>query len=170
MSRIRHRHRRQPVSAELNITAFMNLMVVLVPFLLMTAVFSHLTILELNLPASANPADNKKPALEIQVIIQKDSLLIADTRGGLIKRIAIDKSGQHYKVLRESLKQVKARFPDKTSATILSQPDTDYNTLVQVMDSVRSYPALEDGKTIYAELFPDISIGDAPTVAAGTNK
>jgi biopolymer transport protein ExbD len=170
MSRIRHRHRRQPVSAELNITAFMNLMVVLVPFLLMTAVFSHLTILELNLPTSANPADTKKPSLEIQVIIQKDSLLIADTRGGLIKRITIDKSGQQYKILRESLKQVKARFPDKTTATILSQPDTDYNTLVQVMDSVRSYPALEDGKTIYAELFPDISIGDAPTVVAGAKK
>ena len=42
--------RRKHPAAELNITAFMNLMVVLVPFLLMTAVFSHITILDLNLP------------------------------------------------------------------------------------------------------------------------
>ena len=46
----RRTHRRKHPAAELNITAFMNLMVVLVPFLLMTAVFSHITILDLNLP------------------------------------------------------------------------------------------------------------------------
>jgi biopolymer transport protein ExbD len=42
----RHIIRRVHPAAELNITAFMNLMVVLVPFLLMTAVFSHITILD----------------------------------------------------------------------------------------------------------------------------
>lgn len=169
MSRIRHRHRRQPASAELNITAFMNLMVVLVPFLLMTAVFSHLTILELNLPTGANTTDNKKPEFEIQVVIQSNSLLIADNKGGLIKRIQVNKSGQEYKTLRESLKQVKARFPDKTNITILSQPNTDYNTLIQVMDHVRSYPALDEGQTVSAELFPDISIGDAPKKSSSTS-
>ena len=40
-------------STELNITAFMNLMVILVPFLLITAVFSRLAVLELNLPGSS---------------------------------------------------------------------------------------------------------------------
>jgi len=164
MSRLRHRHRRKSVSAELNITAFMNLMVVLVPFLLMTAVFSHLTILELNLPDGANKASNDKPGFQIQIIINHDALLIADSKGGLIKRIAVDNqddSGKQYRVLRETLKQIKARLPKKTDATILSQSDTSYETLVKVMDTVRVYPALVDGQTISAELFPDISIGDA---------
>jgi len=171
MSRIRHRHRRKPTGVELNITAFMNLMVVLVPFLLMTAVFSHLTILELNLPDSASKPGNNKPGFQIQIIINKDALLVADSKGGLIKRIpasntdnpsATNSSGQQYIVLRETLKQIKARLPDKTDITILSQADTSYETLVNVMDAVRVYPALVDGKTVSAELFPDISIGDAP--------
>ncbi len=163
MSRIRHRHRRTPVSAELNITAFMNLMVVLVPFLLMTAVFSHLTILELNLPDGASKPGKDTPGFQIQIIINKDALLVADSKGGLIKRIPVtDKAGKHYLVLRETLKQIKARLPDKTDATILSQSDTSYETLVNVMDTVRVYPALVEGQTISAELFPDISIGDAP--------
>ncbi|VAX05409.1 Biopolymer transport protein ExbD/TolR [hydrothermal vent metagenome] len=163
MSRIRHRHRRKPASVELNITAFMNLMVVLVPFLLMTAVFSHLTILELNLPDGASKAGNDKPGFQIQIIINKNSLLVADSKGGLIKRIPVtDKSDKPYFALRETLKQIKARLPDKTDATILSQADTPYDTLVKVMDTVRIYPAQVDGEMVNAELFPDISIGDAP--------
>ncbi len=163
MSRIRHRHRRKPASVELNITAFMNLMVVLVPFLLMTAVFSHLTILELNLPDGAGKPSNDKPGFQIQIIINHDALLVADSKGGLIKHIPVtDKSGKQYLVLRETLKQIKARLPNKTDATILSQSDTPYDTLVRVMDTVRVYPALIDGQTVSAELFPDISIGDAP--------
>ena len=48
----RKHHRREAV--ELNITAFMNLMVILVPFLLITAVFSQVAILDLNLPSSTD--------------------------------------------------------------------------------------------------------------------
>lgn len=164
MSRIRHRHRRKPASVELNITAFMNLMVVLVPFLLMTAVFSQLTILQLNLPDGARKTGNNKPGFQLQIIIDKDALLVADSKGGMIKRIPVksrDQSGQQYLRLRKTLKQIKARLPDKTDATILSQADTPYEILVRVMDTVRVYPALVDGKIISAELFPDISIGDA---------
>ena len=158
----RLRHRRNSVTTELNITAFMNLMVVLVPFLLMTAVFSHLTILELNLPDGSQENSDVSPAFDIQIIIQNDLFIVSDTKGGLIKSIPFDTRAQQYKILRETLKQIKARLPDKTNATILSQPDTSYDTLVQVMDTVRAYPALVDGTTVQAELFPDISIGDAP--------
>jgi len=50
--RSRRRIRRQNDPVELDITAFMNLMVILVPFLLITAVFSRMAILELNLPSA----------------------------------------------------------------------------------------------------------------------
>jgi biopolymer transport protein ExbD len=64
MLRSRRGSRRNVDTAELNITAFMNLMVILVPFLLITAVFSRLAILELNLPGSstepAKPSFNWK--------------------------------------------------------------------------------------------------------------
>ncbi|MCG6934483.1 MAG: biopolymer transporter ExbD [Proteobacteria bacterium] len=160
--RRRGRARKHP-SVELNITAFMNLMVVLVPFLLMTAVFTHLTILELNLPAADSAKNNKdqKAQFELQVTIRSDALILSDNKGGLIKRIPVLPQGQNYIQLTEVLKQVKARFPDKTTATILSEPNTPYNTLVKVMDAVRMYRVFQDGTLIDAELFPDISIGDA---------
>lgn len=163
MRHIRKQRNRHKTSAELNITAFMNLMVVLVPFLLMTAVFTHMSILELNLPKPGG--DNKeqnKPTFEIQLIIKKDALVLTDNKGGLIKRIPVTNATHQFTLLTETLKQVKARFPDKSNITILSQQDTTYDTLIQAMDAVRAFKTLQDGEVILAELFPDISIGDAP--------
>jgi biopolymer transport protein ExbD len=158
----RSRERHQTV-AELNITAFLNLMVVLVPFLLMTAVFTHLTILELNLPnpekSTANSKD--KPSFNLQIAIRRNALVLSDTKGGLIKRIPKTGNGHNYALLTATLKQVKARFPDKTNATILAEQNTAYDTLVHVMDAVRMYTARVDGEWVQAELFPNISIGDA---------
>ena len=162
--RKRHRRNRQKQVVELNITAFMNLMVVLVPFLLMTAVFTHLSILELNLPSLSDAKQNNKdkPKFELRITIRKNSLILSDTRGGVIKRIAKTAQGHNYVMLSATLKQVKARFPDKTNATILAEQNTEYNDLIQVMDTTRMYAALVDGEVVQAELFPDISIGDAP--------
>jgi len=53
MARAHHYRRRQKEEApELDMTTFLNLMVVLVPFLLITAVFSRITIVELDLPSA----------------------------------------------------------------------------------------------------------------------
>jgi biopolymer transport protein ExbD len=160
----RVRVRRKHPAVELNITAFMNLMVVLVPFLLMTAVFTHITILDLNLPkpGSNKAQNNKNPPFELRVTIRKNALILSDNKGGLIKKIPALKSGHNYGLLKQVLKQVKARFPDKTNLTILSEPSTPYDAMIQVMDSARSFQALYEGEVVNAELFPDISIGDAP--------
>lgn len=157
----RQRHKEQQ---ELSITAFMNLMVVLVPFLLMSAVFTHLATIELNLPSLSDNQQNDKdkPEFVLQVTIRKSGLILSDSRGGLIRSIDRIDNRYDYQTLTATLKQIKARFPDKTSATILAEQYTDYNTLVQVMDSVRTYAAFVDGNVVQAELFPDISIGDAP--------
>jgi biopolymer transport protein ExbD len=168
-SRRRNRGDKHP-AVELNITAFMNLMVVLVPFLLMTAVFSHLTILELNLPAADSGSSDKpkKPPYELRITIRKNAINLSDNRVGLIKSIPATDKGQNYALLTQTLKQIKARLQenealkDKSDATILLEPDTPYDSLVQVMDAARMYQAWQDGELINAELFPDLSIGDAP--------
>ena len=159
----RTRTRRKHPAVELNITAFMNLMVVLVPFLLMTAVFTHITILDLNLPkpGSNSSKNQKNPPFELRVTIRKNALILSDNKGGLIKRIAKLKTGHNYGLLKQTLKQIKARFPDKTNMTILSEQQTHYDDLIQVMDSARSFKAMHEGELVNAELFPDISIGDA---------
>lgn len=147
---------------ELDITAFMNLMVVLVPFLLMTAVFTNISVLDLKLPGMPGaPKSDKKPELELLVTVRKASLELSDSKGSLIKHIPITKSGHNYILLNQTLRLVKYRFPDKRNITILSEPYVAYDTLVQLMDTVRDFKTLQDGEIVVAELFPDISIGDA---------
>lgn len=164
MSRVRIR-RKERVPPELNITAFLNLMVILVPFLLITAVFSHMSILELNLPpASQNKPNQNEPKKEInfELIIRKESIAVADTLGGVIKRF--DKKGGifDFKGINDLLVRIKQKFPEKLNITLLLEHDVNYDTLIQVMDTVRLVTVEEDGMPIKRELFPQISIGDAP--------
>ena len=158
---MRRRRRLSKQPGDMNITAFMNLMVILVPFLLITAVFSRMTILELNLPPASSSSNETKKEFQLEIIIRKDALEVGDRHSGLIKRIDNVK-GYDFKALSEVMKQIKARFPDKLNATILSEPDTSYDVLVQVMDAVRVAEIVQAGAVTQAELFPDVSIGDAP--------
>jgi biopolymer transport protein ExbD len=147
---------------DINITAFMNLMVILVPFLLMTAVFSRITILELNLPAGTAQEPQAKQRFDLEITVRASGIEVGDRQGGLIRRIPPTASGQNLAQLSELLQQIKARFPDKLDATLLLEPDIDYDTVVQVMDKVRIARVLQAGGLQSAELFPEIAIGDAP--------
>jgi biopolymer transport protein ExbD len=163
ISRASRRHRRKD-AAELNITAFMNLMVVLVPFLLITAVFSRLTILELNLPSSTQSTPETEQVLNLEIVVRKDELQVADRGTGLLKAIPRSAQGYDLEALRSFLRdEVKTRFPDASAVTILLEPDIPYDAVVQVMDAVRVDTSEVDGRLVQTELFPDISIGDAPT-------
>ncbi len=143
----------------------MNLMVVLVPFLLITAVFSRLAILDLNLPAaSAQPAPQAKPELALEITVRKSAIDVGDRNAGLLKHLPNGATGYDYTALGAFLLNVKRQFPDKTDATVLLEPDIPYDVLVSVMDKVRVAEQIDDAthEVVKAELFPEISIGDAP--------
>lgn len=156
-----HRARHRAGADELNITAFMNLMVVLVPFLLLSAVFSRLTILQLNLPGESTPS-TQKPVLQLEVIVRPDDIMVADRGSGELKRLPKKDAGYDYQGLNDYLQVVKSQYPQVTDATILLMPETPYDIVVQLMDSVRSFTDTSAGRPLMAELFPEISIGDAP--------
>jgi biopolymer transport protein ExbD len=162
------RRRRHHETADINITAFMNLMVILVPFLLITAVFSRVSVLELNLPGpSAESSAEIENSLNLEITVRESSIEVGDRRTGLLKRFKQGPEGHDYAALSAFLKQVKARSPSVDEATLLLEPDISYDVLVQVMDTVRVVVVEDDdaGTFAMAELFPQISIGDAP--AAG---
>ncbi len=150
-------------TAELNITAFMNLMVILVPFLLITAVFSRLAILELNLPGSSTePADPQDQTFQLEVTVRKDRLEVGDRNQGLLGTYENLPDGYDYDALSTKLHEIKERYPQKTDASILLEADIAYDTLVQVYDRVAVREAVEDDAIKRYDLFPVISIGDAP--------
>lgn len=167
MKNVRRHRSRHHETAELNITAFMNLMVILVPFLLITAVFSRLAILELNLPTSeAQAAEEAEPELALEITVREGAIEVGDRNAGLLTRIENTEDGPDYDELGDYLQRVKSRFPEKSDATVLLEPDISYQTLVAVMDAVRVAEVVDGRSSSVTKtaLFPEISIGDAPTV------
>ena len=165
------RHHRND-TAELNITAFMNLMVILVPFLLITAVFSRLAILELNLPGSSSePVEPQEQTFQLEIIVRQEKIEVGDRNQGLLGVYPTGQEDYDYDALAEKLLELKNRYPSKTDASILLEQDIAYDTLVQVMDTVRVAQEVDtdEGQIVRSELFPDISIGDAPVLGGGTS-
>ena len=115
-------------TADLNITAFMNLMVILVPFLLITAVFSRLAVLELNLPGSSTePADPQDQAFQLEVIVRKNKIEVGDRNQGLLGVYPNSDAGDYdYEALSGKLSELKDRYPKKTDASILLESDIEY--------------------------------------------
>jgi len=150
---------------ELNITAFLNLMVILVPFLLITAVFSRITILELNLPPrDARSVQAEKIKLQLELVIRPDSFEIRDSNLGRIKYLTRQVGAPDWKTFTDVLVEIKSRFPDEQNITLLLDNRVTYKTLIQVMDRVRSAEIVNLTDLEEVELFPNVFIGDAPAV------
>jgi biopolymer transport protein ExbD len=141
-------------------TTFMNLMVVLVPFLLITAVFSQITIAELDLPSAASETPSA-PTFRVEVVVRDEGLEIMD---GTKVIAALPKTGDSHDLskLSDYLVEIKNQHPDKDDASVLLEPEVPYDNLIQVMDAVRSVEIHDNGQTTRVVLFTAISIGDAP--------
>lgn len=164
------RVRKPKLEADLDITSFMNLMIILVPVLLMNMVFSHITILDIKLPDLAVPDQSQSSEDEpkqLEVVIRKDYLDVNFPAGIRLKRINNTEAGDLdlsllSDVLQETKRQLAEQGIEKEDILLLSEPDTDYQTLVSVMDTVRSFDAVVVASVVEAALFPVISLGDAP--------
>ncbi len=163
MARRHHYRRRTNEPAELDVTTFLNLMVVLVPFLLITAVFSRITIVELSLPSSAGGPAPTDSSFRMEVIVRDDGLELSN---GSSVIATIPKLDDEYdlETLSGLVMSLKRDHPNDDGASVLLEPDIEYDHLIQVMDAVRSVelPQVDDQKVTRVALFTDISIGDAP--------
>ncbi len=169
MARRRHYKRRKQESFDtdimhvLNLTPMMDILTVLVVFLLVTAVFMSITIMELSIPTSGGPAVAGKQDVNIEVVIRKSGLQI--TNGATVQATIPNKDGDYdIAQLSRLLVRIKEQFPGKQDATVLTEPTIEYDHLIQVMDAVRAADvrAEESGQVTRIVLFPNISIGDAP--------
>jgi biopolymer transport protein ExbD len=165
------RFKRRPGDAELDITSFMNLMIILVPVLLLNMVFSHITVLDLKLPDLGSPTQStpdqpKKEQLE--VVIYPDRMQVNYPAGQSLRSVPLKDGQQDFAHLSLVLQEVKRLLADqgvqKRDIFILSQPNTDYQTIVSAMDTVRSFKTLVAASVVNAELFPEVALGDAPVL------
>lgn len=159
--------RREQEEADLDITPFMNLMIVLVPVLLMSMVFSHITILQLNLPdLTGSVTQSAEKNRQLEVVLRKDSLEVYYPSGVLLKSIEAkqteDGEKLDYEKLSLVLQEIKKQLKDKTDVLLLSEADVSYQSLVSTMDTVRGFKTVVATSAVEVELFPEISLGDAP--------
>jgi len=140
----------------------MNLMVVLVPFLLTTAVFSRTSILTIDVPTPASQSPNQAtpppPAAPDKVPFRLVVQLAADgvvVIAGSEQTVPVPRNAAgdyDTDAIREALTAIQQAHPSHTAIDILSRPNTPYAELVAVMDA--------DGDTDGGLLFPDIRLGE----------
>ena len=163
MARKHHYRRNKTNEYEIDVTTFLNLMVVLIPFLLITAVFSRLTIVELNLPSNAGGAAEAQDSFRVEVIVREPVIEISN---GTAIIATVPKKDDEYDLesLSEMMVSLKQEYPDIDSASVLMEPLIPYDYLIQVMDTVRTVEIPTDVETEYElyALFTEISVGEAP--------
>ena len=191
MARRHHYRRRSNTPADLDMTTFMNLMVVLVPFLLMSAVFSRINVVELTLPSATGGAAATDPKFRLEVIVRETGIELSNGEA-VIAAIPKVEGAYDLAMLSQMVMTLKQDYPDSNDASVLLEPEIEYDHLIQVMDVVRSAalprdrvqttesssapaptataPATTPSKSaapadqapVRVALFTDISVGDAP--------
>jgi len=167
MARRHHYKRRSKDAHELDVTTFLNLMVVLVPFLLITAVFSRLTIIELNLPSSSGGSASSEEGFRLEVIVREEGIEITNGRDIIA---SVPKKDEEFDLptLSDFMVELKQTYPAQDAASVLMEAQIPYDYLIQVMDIVRSVeipvedPLEGEEQFELVALFSEISVGDAP--------
>jgi biopolymer transport protein ExbD len=153
-------------AADLDVTSFMNLMIVLVPVLLLTLTFTQVAVLDIHLPDLTGGTGNSETS-ESQLIvkIQKSGFKVFYPEDVLIQKIPLTETeeGQQLDFTRLAavMKEVKKQLADNRKILLLSDPAVNYQSLVSTMDAVRSYDTVISASLVEVELFPEISLGDA---------
>lgn len=156
---------RRTDDAELDVTSFMNLMVVLVPVLLITLTFAQVTVLDIHLPElTGGSGQSEESQSQLMVKIESDGYKVYYPDNVLIQEVGRTETEEgeayDYAQLTRVMREVKKQLSDNASILLLSAPEVDYQSLVSTMDAVRSYEAVVAASVVEIELFPEISLGD----------
>lgn len=134
-------------SIDLDMTPVMNLFMVLIPFLMSMAVFTHLAIIEFSLPPSQveESKSEKSKELDISIVVTKSGFRIVGTgkKLDLVPRI---RGKFQLEKLRALLKAVKFQYPSQKSVVLVIEADILYDDIIQFMDICRE------------SQFPDIAL------------
>jgi biopolymer transport protein ExbD len=113
---MRRLSKRNSEDADVDVTSFINLVIVLVPVLLMGMVLSRITVLDLKLPdiASSSTQLQEEPPAQLELVVRADYFDINYPAGIPLKRIEKTVSGDYdYNNLTLHLQEIKRQLMDK---------------------------------------------------------
>ena len=173
---MRRRIREEEHQGELNIVPYLDVVVNLVMFMLlsMTGLIT-LGVLNVSAPkiGGAEGAADKpeKPPLLLTVAIGRQGFFVAGAGGVLGKdapapdanlppTIPLRPDGKYdYASLNEQMKKILEQFPNETAVILSADPDVVYDVLIQTMDACREASVKgPDGKIERKPLFYDVSL------------
>lgn len=167
--RVRRRLLNRRTTSNVDVTAFLSLMVILVPFLLISALFSRITILELQGVSDEVGESGSQDPLQLKVVVREHAIEVRYRGRQMALRIPRT-GGSELISLSELMMDLKRRHPKSTQATILLEPQIPYGELVQVMDSVRLKQYRRDRTLEKMALFPGISLAETPATSSRGRK
>ena len=159
-------HYKNEEPADLEVTSFLNLMIVLVPVLLLSMTFTQITVMEINLPElTGGEINTDKPQSQLEVVVDESGFKVFYPENILLQEIPTTQTpeGEAYNFVQLSriMQAVKQKYPEKRDALVLSKPGVNYQDLVSTLGAVKSYKTVVAASVVEVELFPEISLDDA---------
>jgi biopolymer transport protein ExbD len=175
---MRRRIREEEEVGELNIVPYLDVVVNLVMFMLlsMTGLIT-LGVLNVSAPkiggegAAAAAAQDAGPKLLLTVAIGKQGFYIAGAGGVLGKDAGASDPGRpptvplrpdgkyDFAALSQQLATIKEKFPKETQVILSADGDVRYDDLIQTMDACRELVIKgPNGRTEHKQLFFDVSL------------
>ncbi len=140
MAYIEENNGNKSVNVELNLVPFIDLMSVCIIFLLITAVWTQVSMIQLGTSIHSKKIDEKTPPpsppqADIPFVVNILNSGYAITLGSERIMIPIKKSGVYsHEDFLKSVREIKQIYPDKIDVVISSQNNLLYKDLVMVMD------------------------------------
>jgi biopolymer transport protein ExbD len=124
---------RRFVETELVTLPFMGLFVILVPMLLLSAVFLEITVIDMNVASGGEAEATEIPGVAVRIT---DEVYVVQPDGESPQTI-LRESAEAEAMLGSLLAAFQGRFPASRSVVIVSEPDTRYEDIIRVMDVAR---------------------------------
>jgi len=143
---------KKSLDAELNLIPFIDLLIVNICFLLITAVWTQMARIKVSQKGKGQAAEKRQdtpPELRVKVVVLVGDEGYTITAGG--ERLVVPKLGAIYDTakLSKHLRDIKARLPKKDDITVAAEDGIRYKYLIRAMD------------VALAQHFSEIQVSDA---------
>jgi biopolymer transport protein ExbD len=158
---------------DLNLAPMMDMLVSIIPFMLLSATFLQLMLINVPLPepiAKALAQDRAKTEREVSIQVNMDThagflLEVKDEAGKVVKYTVPRAAGDYdYKALHVKLVTIKQQFPKVFRVELNPDETASYKTIVKIMDASRSMesadPKIKIENVDTPLLFPDVVLSN----------
>lgn len=171
-----HKRKKQADTVVIQITSMIDMLTILIAYLLVSLSVAsvNLALLDANLPAFANQADQEKeekkeekPKLGLTVVVTDQGFVLGG-QGGLLgsegETPSIPKlsNGKYdFETLSQKLYDIKIKFPDEWSVILVPASETMFDDIIHTMDSLREYVVIDPQTKVKTKkiMFPNVSLG-----------